>query len=322
MKKICIMIIISLLLPTSFAISDEPSSWAKDYIVELQAYNEIKGDMFNGYKDDITRLEFIYLSVKMIEIVKGEPVTIDSNIMFTDTQDTYALKGASIGITSGIGNNQFGPHMFLTREQMATLLLNTLTILEMDTLIDSSYKFTDEDEFSSWAKDAIYKIKANDIMNGVGNDRFDAKSKTTKEAAMVVVTKLIRKNIHKLDSAYINSMVKENLNQTIKVNKDIQVVMKEIETISKPSLNSTSFTYSQKNISDMSLPEASLRVFFSDGSSQLIKGFSRYIEPGSTKTRTLSIDYEKYQTPLFVIIDTDIIDINLNLKTMAKWLIN
>jgi len=305
----------------SFATIDQPSIWAEDFIDELKAYGEIRNEAFEGYQNDITRAEFIYLTVKMIEIVNSETIKVDTSISFTDTNDIYALKGATVGITSGIGDGKFGPNMLLTREQMATLLLNTLDLMDMDTITGPNYKFIDDTDFSSWAKDAIYLVKANDIMNGVGNDQFDATGKTSKEAALVVVTKLIRKNLHKLDNAFISNMNKTQLNTPVKVNDNLEVTMENIVVSKKPSINTLTFTYSQKNISNKDIAESSLRIFFSDGSSELIKGFSKYYSPGSTKIRTTSLDYSKLKTPIFVIIETSTIDINLNLPEMVKWII-
>ncbi|MBI9015075.1 MAG: S-layer homology domain-containing protein [Clostridiales bacterium] len=322
MKKTIAILICSLMFSSlSFAVIDQPSIWAEDFIEELKAYDQIRSNAFEGYQDDITRAEFVYLTVKMIEIVTHETIEVDSSISFTDTNDIYALKGATIGITSGIGDGKFGPDMLLTREQMATLLLNTLDLMDMNTLINTDYKFVDDSEFSSWAKEAIYLVKANDIMSGVGNDKFNAAGKTSKEAALVVVTKLIRKNLHKLDNTFINNMNKTSLNVAVTVNDSIEVIMEKITVSEKPSINTLTFTYSQKNISNKDIPESSLRVFFSDGSSELIKGFSKYYSPGSTKIRTSSLDYSKLKTPLFVIIETSTIDINLNLPTMTKWII-
>lgn len=320
MRKLLLLLVISLMLTSvSFAAEDEPSIWAEDFIDELEAYGEIRSDALNGFQNNITRSEFIYLTVKMIEIVNGESITIDSSIKFSDTNDIYALKGATVGVTSGIGDGKFGPNMLLTREQMATLLINTLDQLNMRTVIDPAYQFLDDEDFSSWAKDAIYLVKANDIMNGVGNDKFDATGYTKTEAALVVVTKLIRKNIHKIDTNFVNTMNKNKLETAIKIGSDVEVTMDKIIISSKPSLNTLTFTYSQKNISTTAIAESSLRVFFTDGSSELIKGFSKYFSPGTTKIRTSSLDYSKAKTPVFVIVETDQIDINLNLPEMVKW---
>jgi len=322
MKKIIVLLVCCLMFSSvSFATIDQPSIWAEDFIDELKAYGEIRNEAFEGYQNDITRAEFIYLTVKMIEIVNSETIKVDTSISFTDTNDIYALKGATVGITSGIGDGKFGPNMLLTREQMATLLLNTLDLMDMDTITGPNYKFIDDTDFSSWAKDAIYLVKANDIMNGVGNDQFDATGKTSKEAALVVVTKLIRKNLHKLDNAFISNMNKTQLNTPVKVNDNLEVTMENIVVSKKPSINTLTFTYSQKNISNKDIAESSLRIFFSDGSSELIKGFSKYYSPGSTKIRTTSLDYSKLKTPIFVIIETSTIDINLNLPEMVKWII-
>lgn len=49
------------------------------------------------YEKDITRGEFIYIAVRMYEVLSGVEIEIDKSIAFTDTNDSYALKGASVG---------------------------------------------------------------------------------------------------------------------------------------------------------------------------------------------------------------------------------
>ena len=95
-----------------------PSTWAEADIESLYETGILRDEAFVRFQDAITRLEFIYLAVRLYESINGEEVKVDSKIKFTDTNDIYALKGATLGITSGIGDGKFGPNQKITREQI------------------------------------------------------------------------------------------------------------------------------------------------------------------------------------------------------------
>ncbi len=193
MKKIIILVIVlSMCLGNiTFAQEDEPSGWAIEIINELQNKELLRSDSFMKYQDNITRGEFIYLAVRIYEVIKGEEIVVDDNIQFTDTDDIYARKGATVKITSGIGNNQFGYNQLLTREQLATLMVNVITLLEVDMKQADVDKFTDDDEISSWAKDAIYKARENNIISGVGNNRVNPKGNASVQVALVITCNIL-----------------------------------------------------------------------------------------------------------------------------------
>ncbi len=322
MKKFLLVLTLILSLSyVSFGYEEDPSIWAKEEIDELYKYDKIKEEAFTDFKSNINRLDFVYLTVRMVEIINDEEIEINPSINFTDTNDKYALKGASVGITSGIGNNKFGPDMLLTREQMATLIVNTFPLINpeeeiSDNVYEYANKFSDDFEFSDWARNAIYVCKEKNILKGTGSNIFDAKGQTTREAALVVINRLIRDNIDPFVSGMKNY---SKLNKFVKVNDDLEVNMKDIIISNKTSLNTLTFKYYQKNTSNKNIKESSLIVYFEDGSSKLLKGFSKILKPGKSNYRSLNLNYSKFKNPVFVIVETDTVDINLNLKNMVKW---
>ncbi len=320
-KTALIFILIFSLSYIAFGYEDEPSIWAKEEIDELYKYDKIKEEAFTDFKSNINRLDFVYLTVRMVEIVRGEEIKINPSVTFTDTKDEYALKGATVGITSGIGNNKFGPKMLLTREQMATLLVNALEFLHPEEKFPSNMNqyitnFADDFEFSSWARNAIYICKKENILKGKGNNLFDSKGKTTREAALVVINRLLNNNMNPFADDMKNY---QKLNEYVKVNNSLEVKMKDISITKKASINTITFKYYQKNISKKNIKESSLIVYFDDQSSKLIKGFSKVLKPGNENYRTLHINYYPLKKPLFVIIEADDAYINLHLKDMPKW---
>lgn len=171
-----------------------PSSWADAPILELLATDILRDEAFNKWQDGITRLDFVYLMVTLYETITGQPIVVDDGISFDDCEDVYALKAASVEITSGIGGGLFGPDILLTREQMTTFMVRTLKASEIDlTPVDNGYKFSDDDGMSYWAKDSIYLAKRNSIMGGVGDNNFSPKGTASREQALVIMNRLLAK---------------------------------------------------------------------------------------------------------------------------------
>jgi len=192
MKKLLLILLMFLVISSlSYAAEDAPSGWAEESIESLQEKDVLRSEAFSKYGVSISRVDFIYLAVRCYETIKGNEITIDPSISFTDTEDIYALKGATVGITSGIGDGKFGPDVLLNREQLAVLLINTLKLLDLELEEDTNYVFEDERGFSPWSKEAIYLAKSNGLINGVGHDQYDCKGLATNEMTLVIVNKIL-----------------------------------------------------------------------------------------------------------------------------------
>lgn len=205
MKKILVLfILIAMFSNTATFAINRPSEWAEKDIEALKESGKFREEAFERYNKDISRGEFIYLAVRLFELVRdGDEYLAKSDVFFEDTYDYYALKGSRIGITDGVGKNLFGPEKLVTREQLATMLVKTLQKAGVKLKEADEYKFADEDDFSSWAKNPIYIARANGIITDFENNKFDPKSNATVEDTLSYI-----KNI--LSSEEMG--MKENLN--------------------------------------------------------------------------------------------------------------
>ncbi|MBI9011047.1 MAG: S-layer homology domain-containing protein [Clostridiales bacterium] len=195
MKKVYFAILMIFTLSfISFGESDVPSEWAEEGIITIKSFDEIRESAFKNYKSNITREDFIYLSVRLYELLKDTTIQVDTSISFTDTNDIYALKGATVGITSGIGNGRFAPDILLTREQLAVLMVKTIQLAGIEFDSNATYTFMDDELFSDWARESIYLAKSNDIVNGVGNDKFNPQGYASIEHALIIANKILVKN--------------------------------------------------------------------------------------------------------------------------------
>ncbi len=143
---------------------------------------------------DITRAEFAAVAVKVYEALSGTAAIPIVNNPFTDTNDVEVLKAYNIGAVNGTSATTYDPEALLNREQAATMLTRvfkkiTLSGWTLDTdgqftlPYEKPAAFADDADISDWAKDSVYFMAANGIINGVGDNKFAPKNITSEEQA-------------------------------------------------------------------------------------------------------------------------------------------
>lgn len=136
----------------------------------------------------LTRGEFIVLLMRAYGI---EPDT-NSTDNFSDAGNTYytgyLAAAKRLGITTGVGNNQYAPENEITRQEMFTLLYNALKVIGQlpqgssgKTLSD----YTDAGQIDSWANDAMTLLVETGTVGG--NNGALTPLSTTSRAEMAQV---------------------------------------------------------------------------------------------------------------------------------------
>lgn len=214
-----------------------PSSWAIENIKTLSTYGQLRQSAFTNYQGEITRLDFIYLAVTLYEKLNQTEIVVNSSIHFTDTADLYAMKGATIGITSGTGGGKFGPTDLLTREQMATMMVKVLTLSNIK-LETSKQLFKDDSDISGYAKESIYQASNYGIITGFDNNV------TPKGNAKIEQVLLIYKNMYDTFSKQVIKPV------TFKTKEEIQDYL--VENYPNHELNGTVITFDSYQVVELS----------------------------------------------------------------------
>jgi len=166
------------------------SDWAKTELDKAAGYGFITDKIKGNMSGKITREEFAEIAVKLYEKYTGNTATV-GNMSFVDTTNPEILKAANLGLVTGIGNNKYDPNALVTREQMATILLRALKVINptADFSTEGVSKFADDDKVESWARDGVYYCSKAKIVTGVGNNMFDPDGNATREAAVIVCTR-------------------------------------------------------------------------------------------------------------------------------------
>lgn len=171
------------------------STWAEPEIEKAFEYELVPDILEHAVLDEsITRLEFAAVSVKVYEKLSGTEALPSIINPFTDCADTEMLKAYNVGITKGVSDTEFAPDVLLNREQAATMLTRVFkraTINSWTLATDSQFTlpyekpavFADDNKISDWAKDSVYFMAANGIINGVGDNKFAPSNTTTEEEA-------------------------------------------------------------------------------------------------------------------------------------------
>lgn len=171
------------------------SEWAEPELKEASKENLIP-EIFDeaNLTKNITRKEFAHTVVKMYEKITGQKAVPIAKNPFTDTKDKEVLKAYNIGITNGTSDTTFSPDALITREQMATMMTRALTKAGKDTSRPASAKlFADDSEFSGYAKDSIYYMSSIEIIKGVGENKFNAKGNASREQALAISIRCVKK---------------------------------------------------------------------------------------------------------------------------------
>ncbi|MDF2521005.1 MAG: hypothetical protein K0R84_1633, partial [Clostridia bacterium] len=170
-----------------------PSEWAKAEIDKAKENELTTERVLRDYQKPITREEFCELTVNLYEKLSGktaEPVAINP---FNDTENVAVLKAYNLGIVNGTGNGQFSPDKPLNREQMAKMFFTTIQLVYPnigDAVEDVS--FTDKDQISVWAKQAVNYMFKEKIILGSDN-KFNPKKEASREQAIVLVNRVFEK---------------------------------------------------------------------------------------------------------------------------------
>lgn len=149
----------------------------------------------NNLKDSITREEFCELAMNLYKKLTNEDVPVPAGSPFTDTDSVAVAQAYNYGIVQGTDDNTFTPDRLVTREEMAKMLVSTLTASEVVFNIadgaDTSYvdSFSDGDDVSAWAMSSVNTALNYELMTGVTDTTLEPLTATSREQAIVSVNR-------------------------------------------------------------------------------------------------------------------------------------
>ena len=139
---------------------------------------------------DVTRAMFVTVIYRM----ENEPQT--GKCAFTDVESGSYYENAVAwanenGIVSGISEECFAPNEPITREQMAAIIYRYAAFKGYDITTSSSTSYTDNDNISDYAKNAVIWAAEKYVMTGNTDGSFAPKANTTRAQAASVFMRMV-----------------------------------------------------------------------------------------------------------------------------------
>lgn len=169
----------------SAMLSDIEGHWAQGAIREMVGEGFISGYPDGTFKPNanITRAEFATLAVRIFALEPGP------GKVFNDTAGHWAKDAISTashhGLVSGYSDSLFGPNDFVTREQIAAIIVSA-------TKANSTGEvktFTDSNKVAAWAKEAVEKAAAAGLITGYPDGTFRPQAHATRAEAAVLLAR-------------------------------------------------------------------------------------------------------------------------------------
>ena len=139
---------------------------------------------------DVTRAMFVTVIYRM----ENEPQT--GKCAFTDVESGSYYESAVAwtnenGIVSGISEDCFAPNEPITREQMAAIIYRYAAFKGYDITTSSNTSYTDNDNISDYAKDAVIWAAEKYVMTGNTDGSFAPKANTTRAQTASVFMRMV-----------------------------------------------------------------------------------------------------------------------------------
>ncbi|MGF7046738.1 spore germination protein YaaH [Paenibacillus sp. DS2015] len=177
---------------SSNSFTDIADSYAKSAILAVSSKGLMKGTDATTFQPTqaITRAEWITVLERLLAL-KEVNSTIPS---FKDVGKSswyygWVEAGYLLGLTEGKSSSTFEPNQPITREEAAVMLMRALKL--KGTGKGSTTVFRDDQDISSWAKNAVQSLHKLGMMNG-SQGLFHAKNLLTRQETATLIYKIIQ----------------------------------------------------------------------------------------------------------------------------------
>lgn len=155
--------------------------WAYDSIDALFKQRIISKNEEKLFRpnDSVTRAEFIKMLVCALGIEDKEAKAEFSDVSKSAWYYTYVASATEKGLITGDENGSFNPDGKISRQDICVILSRVMDRIGHP---DEAYDeiFTDNDEISDYAKNAVYRLHSVNVISGMGDGTFAPKNDATR----------------------------------------------------------------------------------------------------------------------------------------------
>ena len=148
--------------------------WARESIEELYKAGVVNGKGNNEFRpqDNVTREEFVKMILGAAKIeLDFKDNTPPSDVKETDWFYKYIMCAYEAGIINGISENEFGTGLYITRQDIAKIMYETIKLCGYE-ITEQGNDFFDENAIADYSKEAVNKLRLAGIINGYENNEF------------------------------------------------------------------------------------------------------------------------------------------------------
>ena len=161
---------------------------------EVQAYYEkgIVSGVGNGNFEPgrtIKREEFAKLLCEAFGYEQSNNKCHFEDVLPGSWCEKYVMTAYDMGVVNGMSDTFFGTGQNITRQDMVTMIYRALAESDIE-FSKTNEDFKDFYDVSEYAKEAVGKLSAEGIVNGVGNGEFSPKTNATRAEAAVIIARV------------------------------------------------------------------------------------------------------------------------------------
>ncbi len=162
--------------------------WCENIVNTLHDLGLVNGRTEESFapNDNLTRAELVQLLANLSNADLNAYANADVKFADVETNAWYygaVMWAANNNIVYGMGNDSFAPDISITREDTATIIYRYLGV---DAAAENN-SFTDTNEISAYASDAVKTLSSEGIINGYPDNTFRPNNTITRaEAASVL----------------------------------------------------------------------------------------------------------------------------------------
>lgn len=168
--------------------------WANESIEELYKRNIISGRDNGSFapNDSVTRSEAIKMIVLAIDIKSISDAQVNFDDISEDAWEyDYVRRAIEAGIVNGIDDKMFGGNRNITRQDLCVMIYRAMVNAGYE-IASGTAEFTDEDQISDYAVDAIDALTAQNIISGMDDGSFAPLETATRAQTAKIIYGVIK----------------------------------------------------------------------------------------------------------------------------------
>lgn len=248
---------------------NRPSDWAEKEIYAAIDAGLVPEGLQAHYQENITRSQYVLLALKVFDL-SGKELIHKEEKPFSDvlnhSREADIVRAYNAGIVKGDGKGHYFPDNEITREEIASLIVNLLMQISpgRNYTPEKSYEYADGSYISDWAKNYINYCYENQILNGTGKDehgnaKMSPKDGATIEQSIALLYRLANKEglINKLDYGTIRLYPED-------VDADAAVIEQFVSTFGESTFNTMKEISLDENVEVRDMRGESITMKISD----------------------------------------------------------